>query len=294
MAGSVVEDAALRLIDDAQRAFRLRAQIGGQQKGFGVVYSVEKIGSEQRGFDVALGVLQQIEIERCTLFFVELFGAQSGGATTDAAMVTGNRHGHERLRATQQANQNADGIAEERGIQWGSHRRGHRGGIGAHGVSRFDPDGDGVLDDNAMQRLQRFGANTADVFLQARVFGGGISDAQQTERAVGGRVGEVKFELLEVDLEDQIEHEGAQDLLRGKPLATDISPNRTRRQIVEDLRFQLRQAVEDLGNAMELQRVFVGNPTDGKRGLNAMCRAHEVTFPSKCARQRKTDQRPQP
>lgn len=81
-----------------------------------------------------------------------------------------------------------------------------------------------------------------------------------------------------------------QDLLHGKPLATDIVPNRTRRQIVEDFRFQLRPAVEDLGNATELQCVFVGNSTDGKRGLNAMCRADEVTFPCSCARRRKTDQ----
>ena len=53
-----VQNAALCLVDDAQCRFGLRAQIDGQRERFGVVHTLEKIGSQESRLDVALGVLK--------------------------------------------------------------------------------------------------------------------------------------------------------------------------------------------------------------------------------------------
>lgn len=124
-----------------------------------------------------------------------------------------------------------------------------------------------------MQGLRRLGPNAADIVLQTGALRRRISDAKQAEGAIGERVGEVKLQLLEVNLEQQIQDQHAQDLLRAESVAANISANLRGHQVGQDLLFQLRQPVENLGNQAKLQRMLVRNLADGRRWLNAMSRA---------------------
>jgi len=94
--------------------------------------------------------------------------------------------------------------------------------------------------------------------------------------------------------EQQIQDQHAQDLLRAESVAANISANLRGHQVGQDLLLHLRQPVENLGNQAKLQRMLVRNLAHGKRWLNAMSRAHEISLRYRCARRRKTDHQPQP
>lgn len=67
----------------------------------------------------------------------------------------------------------------------------------------------------------------------------------------------MKLQLLEVDLEQQIQHQGAQDLLSREALPSGVAADLWPHQVVQNMGFELRQAVENLGDGGELFGVLV-------------------------------------
>ena len=104
--------------------------------------------------------------------------------------------------------------------------------------------------------------------------GGRVADPQQAEGAVGGRVGQVKLQLLEVDTQEQIQHQAAQNLLGGQALPPDVAAHARGHQVVQDLRLQRGKRVENLGDGGQRARVLVRNLAKGQSGLQRVSGAH--------------------
>jgi len=131
-------------------------------------------------------------------------------------------------------------IAEERRVKRCPNRCGDWRGVDAHSVTRFDAFLHRLLDKNPVQGLQRLGPNAADIVLQTGTLRRRISDAKQAEGAIGEGVGEVKLQLLEVDHEQQIQDQHAQDLLGAESVADNVSANLRGHQVSQDLLLQRR------------------------------------------------------
>lgn len=76
--------------------------------------AVQKIGGQQGGFDVPLGILQEIKVQRGALFFVQALAAQRGDPPPDTAGVVGQAPGHLLVGAPQQPRKHPHRVAQER------------------------------------------------------------------------------------------------------------------------------------------------------------------------------------
>ena len=99
----------------------------------------------------------------------------------------------------------------------------------------------------------------------------------------------MKLQLLEVALEHQVQHQDAEHLLSGQPVAAKVQASPCRDQIGKDLLVHRRKAVENLGHASQKLSMFVGDLGQRQRRMDALNRALGGPLPHPvCATGRKS------